>query len=41
MRDFIRDWKKWSYAERMLAALLALLMIAMPLGLLMTGTAGV
>jgi hypothetical protein len=37
MRDFVADWKKWSPAERMLAVMLTLLMVALPLGLLMTG----
>jgi hypothetical protein len=41
MRDFIRDWKKWGHAERMLAVVLALLMIVLPVGLLISGTAGV
>ena len=40
MRDFIGDWKKWSHAERMFAAALALLLLAMPLGLLMPGHGG-
>jgi hypothetical protein len=34
MRDLVADWKKWSRAERTLAVLL---MVALPLGLLMTG----
>jgi hypothetical protein len=37
MRDFVADWKKWSPAERTLAVMLTLLMVALPLGLLMTG----
>jgi hypothetical protein len=37
MRDLVADWKKWNRAERMLAAMVALLMVALPLGLLMTG----
>jgi hypothetical protein len=32
MRDWIADWNKWSRAERVLA---------LPLGLLLTGKAGV
>jgi len=32
MRDFIADWKRWSRAERVLAIVVALLMIALPLG---------
>ena len=31
------DWKKWSRAERVLAVMGTLLMVALPLGLLMTG----
>jgi NAD(P)-dependent dehydrogenase (short-subunit alcohol dehydrogenase family) len=37
MRDLIADWKKWSRAERVLAVMGTLLMVALPLGLLMTG----
>ena len=37
MRDFLADWKKWSRAERVLAGMVILLMVALPLGLLMTG----
>ena len=37
MRDMVADWKKWSRAERMLAVMFTLLMVALPLGLLMTG----
>ena len=33
MRDLAADWKKWSRAERVLAIVMALLMIALPLGL--------
>jgi len=40
MRDFAADWRKWSHAERLLAAMLALLLVAVPLGLLTTGEAG-
>lgn len=38
MHDFIADWKKWSRAERVLAILIALLMIALPIGLALAGT---
>jgi hypothetical protein len=31
------DWKKWSRAERVLAVMGTLLMVALPFGLLMTG----
>jgi hypothetical protein len=37
MRDLVGDWKKWTRAERALAVMLTLLMVALPLGLLMTG----
>ena len=37
MRDFVVDWKKWNRAERVLAVMIILLMVALPLGLLMTG----
>jgi hypothetical protein len=37
MRDFVADWKKWSPAERVLAVMVTLSMVALPLGLLMTG----
>jgi hypothetical protein len=37
MRDLVADWKKWSRAERVLAVMGTLLMVASPLGLLMTG----
>jgi hypothetical protein len=37
MRDLVADWKKWSRAERVLAVMGTLLMVALPLGLLMTG----
>jgi hypothetical protein len=33
MHDFIADWKKWSCAERVLAIVMALLMIGLPIGL--------
>jgi hypothetical protein len=41
MRDFVADWKKWSRAERVLAVLVSLMMVALPLGLLLTGKGGV
>ena len=37
MRDLVADWKKWSRAERVIAVMCTLLMVALPLGLLMTG----
>ena len=39
MRDFVADWKKWSRAERVLAVIVVSLMVALPLGLLLTGKA--
>ena len=30
MRDFVADWKKWSRAERVLAGMVILLMVALP-----------
>lgn len=41
MRDFAADWKKWSRAERVFAVLVTLMLVALPLGLLLTGKAGV
>ena len=41
MRDFVADWKKWSRAERVLAVVVTLLMVAVPLVLLMTRKVGV
>ena len=37
MRDLVADWKKWSRVERVIAVIGTLLMVAFPLGLLMTG----
>ena len=37
MRDLVADWKKWSRVERVLAVVGTLLMVALPVGLLMTG----
>jgi hypothetical protein len=37
MRDIVADWKKWSRAERVLAVMGTLLMVAFAFGLLMTG----
>jgi hypothetical protein len=37
MRDFVADWKRWSPAERVLAVMVTLLMVALPFGLLMAG----
>jgi hypothetical protein len=41
MRDFIADWRRWSRAERVLAILVALLMVALPLGLALASVGGV
>jgi hypothetical protein len=41
MRDLVADWKRWSRAERVLAVLVTLGMVALPLGLLITGRAGI
>jgi len=35
MRDFIADWRKWSRAERVLAIVVGLLMVALPIGLML------
>lgn len=40
MRDWAADWKKWSRGERMLAVFLAVLMVGVPLGLLLTAKVG-
>jgi len=41
MRDWVADWQKWSRAERVLAVLVTLTLVALPLGLMLTGHAGV
>ena len=41
MRDFVADWKKWSRAERVLAMVVTILMVAVPLGLVVTGRVGI
>lgn len=41
MRDFVADWKKWSRTERVLAVMMTLMLVALPLGLLLSGKAGV
>jgi hypothetical protein len=38
MRDWIADWKKWNRAERALALVVALVLVALPLGLLIAGS---
>lgn len=41
MRDWVADWRRWSRAERIFAIIVMFAMIALPLGLLLTGKAGV
>ena len=36
IRDLVADWRKWSGAERVPAVMGTLLMVALPLGLLIT-----
>ena len=31
-RDLVADWRRWSAAERLLAVVLAVLLIGLPLG---------
>jgi len=37
MRDLVADWKRWSAAERLLAAVLMLMLIGLPLRVLIAG----
>jgi hypothetical protein len=37
MRDLVADWKKWSPAERILAVVVSILIVAVPLGVLLMG----
>ena len=37
MRDLVADWKRWSAAERLLAAVLMLMLIGLPLRVLIVG----
>ena len=41
MRDWIADWRRWSGTERVLAVVVTVLLVALPLGLLFAGKAGV
>ena len=41
MRDFVADWKRWSRGERVLAVVVTGMLVLLPLGLLLTGKAGV
>lgn len=36
MRDWVADWKKWSRSERVLAVLVAVMLLALPFSLLLT-----
>jgi hypothetical protein len=37
IRDLVADWKKWSPAERVLAVVVGLLVVAVPFGVLLSG----
>ena len=41
MRDLVADWKRWSRSERVLAVLVTFLMVALPLGVLLSARASV
>ena len=41
MRDFVADWNRWSRGERVLAVLVSLVLVALPLGLLLTSKTGI
>jgi hypothetical protein len=41
MRDLVADWKRWSRAERVLAVIVTVVMVALPLGMLLTGKTGI
>ena len=41
MRDLVADWKRWSRTERVLAVVVTVLMVALPIGLLLTGKTGI
>ena len=41
MRDLVADWKRWSRSERVLAVLVTGLMVALPLGVLLSARASV
>lgn len=36
MRDLVADWKRWSFAERLLALALTFILIGLPLQALIT-----
>jgi hypothetical protein len=41
MHDLLSDWKRWSRAERVLAILVAGVLLALPLSILLTAKIGV
>ena len=41
MRDWIADWNRWSPAERVLAVVVAAILVALPLSFIVAGKAGV
>lgn len=41
MRDWIADWNRWSLAERVLAVLVATMLVAVPFSLMLVGKVGV
>ena len=41
MNDWLADWKKWTPVERVFAVLIAVLMVALPLGFVLAATTGV
>ena len=41
MRDLVADWKRWSRTERVLAVIVTVVIVALPLGLLLTSRVGV
>jgi hypothetical protein len=41
MRDWLADWNKWSRAERVLALLVTFVLLALPLGVLLTSKASI
>lgn len=41
MRDWIADWNKWTPAERVLAVLVATILVALPLSMALVAKAGV
>ena len=41
MRDFVADWNRWSRAERVLAVVMTLGLVALPLGALISAHGGI